>query len=927
MSDEFYNRLTLSDEGNRTVLNNSVDSRSHRHGYQYSAQANASDATAANSRPYRIDNRVERTEVNLHLKHRTQRRSSTSESASSRGRHRANDQNRHLVHKEDDSRAYRASSSGKYEGDERRTPVFSNANECDSGTVLDRGYMPEIPRATPASNEQAVVVGAENAKACIERMNSYGGSEWNGANLAPSLTTYSCEGGPYANYTQPSSKQAQLCPHVKGQQQESLREDNNNVSCVSFTDRDDKRYNSGSLKHHIAGRCSDRYIYHPGELERQYRTDGPPSYYYGIQTENVMRWKNNNREKNGRQIPGTYAKNEKHGLSKSLPKSSRYASTSDRNVNSSDSESGPSSSEREYWPNSYCLEKRKKRVRKKGNYRAKHYLGESDPSEHSDPGHRRYNEEFPNHICCSSADCEYEQQRSRSSVYGLNNRRNISRSLTSVSSLDDEGCSLRTGFTFNRISPRGKGKARISKINIKSFSTVHVNPSRLTRATSSTSDIGTHDGAHSRLYAIEKNAIKTASRKTTKDSPSVVVTAELSDSSCTSPSLKKSPFNSHIRGRKSSTSGGETPCTTPVPRICSPEIVDDKFQAPASSSFKAIHAPGLQAPGVFIVGDEELNTHTSTEEGAKVLKNLIETLEKDVESEEEHGEISRPELLPLQTSTGMNTENDLNCDNDIEDVTSPESIVASPTTNNVLLSPSDDDAQLPLSPGGMNRVSSFPFGKDTPYSIQKPFVTLVNIQEEDEATYSDGSSGQVRRRRESITKRKMSKEGQVDADITKEIEGNVVTSPLRRPSYVKAQNSNQISLKQDEEKIIDGSTRTKPNGKEHHVCCNNHDEKPTNDTLSRTENVNENAKQEEGTTLNDDNGSSRRRSKKMERPRIPTILNLDKALDELFDDVKNQQASGEYSYYTILKYFVYLISGTIISNNCELCTPPPFVYI
>ena len=106
--------------------------------------------------PYRIDNRVERTEVNLHLKHRTQRRSSTSESASSRGRHRANDQNRHLVHKEDDSRAYRASSSGKYEGDERRTPVFSNANECDSGTVLDRGYMPEIPRATPASNEQAV---------------------------------------------------------------------------------------------------------------------------------------------------------------------------------------------------------------------------------------------------------------------------------------------------------------------------------------------------------------------------------------------------------------------------------------------------------------------------------------------------------------------------------------------------------------------------------------------------------------------------------------------------------------------------------------------------------------------------------------------------------------------------------------------------
>ena len=874
MSEEFYNRLTLSDEGNRTVLSNSVDGRSHRHGCQYSSQANASETTAANSRPYRNDNRVERTEVNLHLKHRTQRRSTASESASSRGRHRANDQNRHLVHTEDDLRTYRTSSGSNYEGEERRTPVFSNANECDSGTVLDRGYMPEIPRATPASNEQAVVVGAENTKALVERMNSYGGSEWNGANLAPSLTTCSCEGGQYANYTQPSSKQAQLCPHVKGQQQEGLREDNNNVSCVSFTDRDDKRYTSSSVKHH--SRYSDRYIYHPGELERQYRTDGPPSnYYYGIQTENMMRWKNSNREKSGRQVPGAYGKNEKHGLSKSLPKNSRYASASDRNVNSSDSESGPSSSEREYWPNSYCLEKRKKRVKKKGNYRTKHYFGESDPSEHSDPGHRSYiNDEFPGHTCCSSADCEYEQQRSRLSVYGLNNRRNISRSLTSVSSLDDEAGAFRTGFTFNRISPRGKGKKRISKINIKSFSTVQLTPSRLTRATSSASDIGTHDGAHSRLYALENNGIKTTARKTTKDSPSVSVTAELSDSSCTSPSFKKSPFNSHIRGRKSSTSGGETPSTTPVPRICSPEIVDDKFQAPASSSFKTIHAPGLQGPGVFIADEGDLHTSASTEEGARALKNLIENLEKDVESEDPV-EIKRPELLPLQTSTATNTDNDLN--NNTEDTTSPENMVASPTVSNDLLLSNEDD--LPLTPSDVNRVSSFSFGKDTPYSIQKPFVTLVNIQEEDEAVYSDGSTGHLRRRRESVTKRKMSKENQGDTKET-----DVVTSPLRRPSYVKAQISNQISPKPDEETVVEVS-RTKPNGKEQHMYCD--DEKHED----------ENVKQVEETKVGDDNGNNRRRSKKMERPRIPTILNLDKALDELFDDVKNQQASGEYHSY------------------------------
>jgi hypothetical protein len=865
MSEELYNRLTLSDEGNITVLNNSVDSRSHRHGCQYSVQANAPETTAANSRPYRNDNRVERTEVNLHLKHRTQRRSTASESASSRGRHRANDQNRHLVHTDGDLRTYRTNSGTNFEGEERRTPVFLNANECDSGTVLDRGYMPEIPRATPASNEQAVVVGAENAKALVERMNPYGGSEWNGANLAPSLTTCSCEGGPYANYTQPSSKQAQLCPHVKGQQQESLREDNNNVSCVSFTDRDDKRYNSSSVKHHLANRYSDRYIFHPGELERQYRIDGPPSnYYYGIQTENMMRWKNSNREKSSRQMPGTYGKNEKHGLSKSLPKNSRYAS--DRNVNSSDSESGPSSSEREYWPNTYCLEKRKKRVRKKGNYRAKHYLGESDPSEHSDPGHRRYNEEFPGHTCCSSADCDYEKQRSRSSVYGLNNRRNISRSLTSVSSLDDEAGVSR--FTFNRISPRGRGNARISKINIKSFSTVQLNPSRITRATSSTSDIGSHDGTHSRLYALEKNGVKTTARKTTKDNSSVSVN-ELSDSSCTSPSFKKSPFNSHIRGRKSSTSGGETPSTTPVPRICSPEIVDDKFQAPASSSFKTIHAPGSQGSGVFITGE----VNTSTEEGAKALKNLIENLEKDVESEDP-AERKRPELLPLQTSTATNTDNNINDDTD--NITSPESIVASPTVSNNLLLSNEND--LPLSPGGVNRAPSFSFGKDTPYSIQKPFVTLVNIQEEDEAVCSDGSSGRLHRRRESVTKRKVSKESQGD---TKETDA-VVASPLRRPSYVKAQISNQISPKPDEEKVVE-VTRTKPNGKEEHVCC---DDESYHDKTR---------KQAEEKMANDDNGNSRRRIKKVERPRIPTILNLDKALDELFDDVKKQQTIGEYS--------------------------------
>ena len=878
MSEEFYNRLTLSDEGNITVLNNNVDNRSRRHGCQYSVQANAPETTAANSRPYRNDNRVERTEVNLHLKHRTQRRSTASESASSRGRHRANDQNRHLIHSDGDLRTYCTNSGSNCEGEERRTPVFLNDNECDTGTVLDRGYMPEIPRATPASNEQAVVVGAENAKALVERMNSYGGSEWNGANLAPSLTTCSYEGGPYANYTQPSSKQAQLCPHVKGQKQESLREDNNNVSCVSFTDRDDKRYNSSSVKHHLASRYSDRYIFHPGELERQYRTDGPPSnYYYGIQTENMMRWKNSNREKNSRPMPGTYGKNEKHGLSKSLPRNSRYAS--DRNVNSSDSESGPSSSEREYWPNSYCLEKRKKRVRKKGNYRTKHYLGESDPSEHSDPGHRRYNEEYPSHTCCSSADCDYEQQRSRSSVYGLNNRRNISRSLTSVSSLDDEAGGFRTGFTFNRISPRGRGNARISKVNIKSFSTVQLNPSRLTRATSSTSDIGSHDGAHSRLYALEKNGVKTTARKTTKDSPSVSVN-EFSDSSCTSPSFKKSPFNSHIRGRKSSTSGGETPSTTPVPRICSPEIVDDQFQAPPSSSFKTIHAPGSQGSGVFITGEAKLNT-TRADEGAKALKNLIENLEKDVESEDPVG-IKRPELLPLQTSTATNTDNNLN--DEIEDITSPESTVASPTVSNNLLLSNEND--LPLSPGGMNRVPSFSFGKDTPYSIQKPFVTLVNIQEEDEATCSDGSSGRLHKRGESVAKRKPSKENKGD---TKETDV-VVASPLRRPSYVKAQIANQISPKPDEESIVEIS-RTKPNGKEEHVGCDNESYQ------------NETSKQIKPTIINNDNGSSKKRIKKKERPRIPTILNLDKALDELFDDVNKQQSIGEYS---VLNWYLIL---------------------
>ena len=883
MSEEFYNRLTLSDEGNRTALNNSVDSRSHRHGCQYSAQVNATETTAANSRPYRNDNRVERTEVNLHLKHRTQRRSTTSESASSRGRHRVNDQNRNLVHADDDSRTYRTSSGSNYDGEERRTPVFSNVNEFDSGILLDRGYMPEIPRATPASNEQAVVVGAEKTKALVERMSSYGGNEWNGANLSQSLTTCSCETGPYANYTQPSSKQAQLCSHVKGQQPESLREDNNNVSCVSFSDRDDKRYSSSSVKHHHSSRYSDRYIYNPGELERQCRSDGPPSnYYYGIQTEGMMRWKNSNREKNGRQIPNTYGKNEKHGLSKSLPKNSRYASASERNVNSSDSESGPSSSEREYWPNSYCLEKRKRRVRKKGNYRTKHYLGESDPSEHSDPGHRRYNEEFPGHTCWS-ADCEYEQQRSRSSVYGLNNRRNISRSLTSVSSLDDEAGGLRTGFTFNRIAPRGKGKAR-QIINIKSFSTVQLNPSRLTRGTSSTSDIGTHngahDGAHSRLYTLEKNGMKTTPKKITKDCP--VSVTELSDSSCTSPSLKKSPFNSHIRGRKSSTSGGETPSTTPVPRICSPEIVDDKFQAPASSSFKAIHAPGSQGPGVFVAGESELNTSASTEEGTKVIKNLIENLEKDVESEEPL-EVGRPELLSLQTLSANNTENDLN--NDTEYVTSPESTVASPTVSKDSYLTNEED--LPLTPGGVNRVSSFPFGKDTPYSIQKPFVTLVNIQEEDEAGYSDGSTGHLRRRRESVTKRKISKESQSDTKETND--GNVVASPLRRPSYVKAQIANQISPKPDEVMIEE---RTKPNGKEQHIYS---DEKNHEGGM---------VKHSEEIKVSDDNGNSRRRSKKMERPRIPTILNLDKALDELFDDVKNQQAIGKYSQFMVVQYFV-----------------------
>ena len=903
MSEEFYNRSTLSGEENRTVLSNSVDNLSHRHGCQYSSQANASEVTAANSRPYRIDNRVERTEVNLHLKHRTPRRSTSSESASSRGRHRANDQNRHLVHTDDDLRTYRTSSSGSYEGEERRSHVFSNANECGSGAVLNLSYMPEIPRATPASNEQAVVVGAEISKALVERMNSYADSEWNDANLSPSLTKYTCEGVPYANYSQSSSKQAQLCPHVKGQQQEGLREDNNNVSSVSFTDRDDKRYDPSSVKYHFASRCTDRYTYHPGELERQHRTDDPPSnYYYGIQTENMMRWKNRNREKNGRQIPGAYAKNEKHWLSKSLPKNSRYSSASDRNINSSDSESGPSSSDREV----YCFERtRKKRVKKKGNYRTKHYIGESDPSEHSDPGYTRYNEDFPSHICCSSADCDYEQQRSRLSVYGFNNRKKImSKSLTSVSSIDDETGASGTSFTFNRISPRGKGKSRISKINVKSFSTVQLNPSRLTRATSSTSDIGIHDGAHSRLYAIEKNGIKSATRKTTEDILSVSATVELSDSSCTSPSLKKSPFNSHIRGRKSSISGGETtPSTTPVPRICTPEIVDDKFQAPASRIFKTICSPGSQNPSGFISDEGELNT--STEEGAKELKNLIENLEKDVESEVS-AEIKRPDLL--EATTAINTENDSN--DDIQDVTSPESMVVSPTVSKDLYLSNEDD--LPLMPGGGGRMSSFPFGKDTPYSIQKTFVILNNIQEEDEAGHSDGGTGQFRRRRESVTKRKMSKEYQGDS---KETEGNVVTSlPIRRPSYVQAQSNNPIAP--EEKNNLEPGSRTEPNGKENHVYCKG--EKNENEQIKPGE--------ESDTKASDDNENSRRRPKKIERPQIPSILmHLDKALDELFDDVKNQQANGEY---TILEPQVYKKSEKptqplfLLTNiDCELLKP------
>lgn len=873
MSDEFYNRLTVSDEGNRTVLNNSVDNRSHRRGCHYSVQVNPSEVAAANSRPYRNDNRVERTEINLHLKHRTQRRSTAVESASFRGRHRTNDPNRHLVHTEDDLRSYRTSSGSNYEAEERRTTAFLNANERDSGRVIDRGYMPEIPRTTPARNEEDVVVVPENTNALMKRMNSYGGSEWKGANLSPSLTSFGYEGTAYANFTQPSSKQAQLCPHVKGQKyDESLREDNN-MSCVAFMDLDDNRYNPSSIKHHLANtRYRDRYlVYHPGELERHYsRTDGPPSnYYYGIQTENIMRWKNSNKEKNGRQVPGTYSKSEKQGLGKSLQKNSRYSSASDRNVNSSDSESGPSSSEREYWPNTYCPEKRKKRVRKKGNYRTKYYLGESDPSEHSDPDHRQYNEEFSGHTCCSSAECDYEHQRSRSSVYGLNSRRNISRSLTSVSSLDDDGGSFRSGFTFNRISPRGKGKARISKINIKSFSTVQLNPSRLTRATSSTSDIGTHDSAHSQSYLLENNSIKLSTKKTSKDSiNSVSVIGELSDSST---SFKKSPFNSHLRGRKSSTSGGETPSTTPVPRICSPEIVDDKFQAPASSSFKTIHSPSSQGAGVFTNQEEELNVLTTNEEGAKALKNLIENLEKDVGSDE-GAELERSECLPLQTSTATSTDN-----HDTEDIICPESLVDAPTISNELLLQTGDD--LPTTPVGINRVPSFSFGKDVPYSIQKPFVTLVNIQEEDEAVCSDGSSGNLHRKRESVTKCKMSKENESD---TKEPEATC-TSPLRRPSYVKAQISNQLSPKPDEEISVEHS-RTKPNGSEHHIY--------SNDKNIEGESV----KQVEEMKVSEDNSNSRRRPKKMERPRIPTILNLDKALDELFDDVKNQ-ASGEYNIY------------------------------
>lgn len=884
MSEEFYNRLAVSEEGNRTVLNNVVEGRSHSRACQYSVQGNVSQSTATTSRPCRIDNRVERTEVNLHLKHRPQRRAGSD--SNSRGRYRANEHNRHIANVDGERRTCLSSSGIHYEDDERISVSYSGPNECD-GTALD-AYMPEIPRAAPTSIEQPVVVGREDASVCLERMSHYGGSEWKGASINSPLVTYGCEAGSFGNYAQPSGKQAQLCPHVKGQQ--SLIEDNNNVSCVSFGDRDDKRYSPS--KHHIGNHC-DRYIYHP-EIERQYKSEhsnnGPPSYYYGIQTENMMRWKNA-REKNSRQIPGSSYGNEKAG--KSVSKT-RYAS--DRNVNSSDSESGPSSSEREYWPNTYCSEKRKKRVRRK-TYRSKHYLGESDPSEHSDPGHRRFNEEISSHICCTSSngDRDYEQQRSRSSVHLLNNRRNISRSLTSVSSLDEDS-SLRGGFTFNRISPRGKGMARISKVNIKSFSTIHANPNRVNRATSSTSDIGNLE-VQARLYGLEKNAIKTTSRKTVKEKPSM--TAEQSDSSCTSPSLKKSPFNAHLVRRKSSTSGSETPTHTPTPRICSPELVDDRFQAPQSSSFKTINASGSDNSNRFLHEKEEPNT--SPGDNSKVLKSMIENLEKDDESENETVALERPDFLPLQSLGSKSGNTQVNV------ATSPDSAAESLTAGGGLFLTSENNSQLPLSPGGINRVSSFPFGKDTLYTIQKPFVTLANIQEQDEAVYnSDGNAEHVKRKKDVLRK----KTSTGSTSYNDENAETIFTSPRRRPSYVIAQNSGQMSPASVHEKPVEGN-RTKPNGKEQPIYDElaEKNKKTSGDAVSSETNGEhvaqevfvlalENELPEVKETKTDgenvsDNGSSRKRTKKMERPRIPTILSLDEALDQLFHDVKNKPSDGE----------------------------------
>lgn len=860
MSDGFYNRLTLSDEDNRLLLHNGAESRSHRYGCQYSTPANAQEITGASSVQYRLDNRVDRTEINPHLKHRTQRRSTASQSANCRSRQRANDQHISFIQREKNLREYDIRSKGNYEIEERRTPVMSNVRDFDSGTILDRGRMPEIPRETPANNEQAVVVGTENSKSLPGRIKAYGSSDRNSANVDSSLVTYNRDIGSYVSYTQPSSQQAQLCPHVKGQKQDSLREDNNNISCVSYSGHDDKIYNKNSGKLHLFRSCNDRYTYRPGELDRQYRNDEPPSnYYYGIQTDNInmIRGKNSYREKIARPIPGAYAKNEKHSLSKSLPRNSRYTSACERNVNSSDSESGPSSSEREYWPNNYCYEKRKKRVRKKVNYRSKHYFGDSDPSEHSDPGRRRI-EEYPGRIC-SSTDCDYEQHRSRSSIYGLNNKKNISRSLTSVSSLDDEVAGFRTGFTFNRISPRGKGKARISKVNIKSFSTVHLNPSP--RATSSTGDIASQDSAHSHPYAVENNFIKTSGQASSKDKSPVVLTAELSDNSCTSPSLKKSPFNSHIRGRRSSVSGGETPCSTPVPRICSPEIVGNEFQAPASSSFKTIHAPSSEGSTIFFAGDSERNGAIDVDEGAKVLKNLIDNLEKDVEVGNPI-ETESPELFPLQAPQQSSPP---------DDVVSTEDLVISPTVSEDFFSPSNDG--LCLTTGEKNKVSSFAFGKDVPYSIPKPFVTLVNIQEEDEPLHSDSSGSNARGGKESLTKIMISSEGQGDTNDT---ESNGVKSPLRRPSYVKAQISNQLSPKPEIDMNKVESIQTDLG-----IVETNGGNKCTNrDRDMRREGGNKD--------------NNYKRSKKMERPRIPTILNLEQALDELFNDVKNQQAKGQY---------------------------------